>query len=52
MRELLAKGANCKAVDNDGETALHFAARNGHEAVVREPPGPGARWAIGIQIRG
>ena len=51
MRELLAKGANPDAVDKCGNTALHIAALHGHEAVVREPPGPGARRATGIQIR-
>ena len=40
VKELLAKGANTEAVDFKGKTALHYAARSGHDAVVREPPGP------------
>ena len=51
VSELLAKGANFKAVNQNSRTALHIAAFYGHEAVVREPPGPGARRATGIQIR-
>ena len=51
VRELLAKGANTEAVDEYGETALHFAAESGHDAVVRERPGPGCRRATGIQLR-
>ena len=51
MRELLAKGANIEAVNKNGETALHVAADNGHDAVVRELPGPGDRRATGIQLR-
>ena len=53
MRELLAKGANIEAVNNDdwtvtyGGTALHLAADSGHEAVVREPPGPGRGGPLG-----
>ena len=39
MRELLAKGANTEAVDEDGMAALHIAAEEGHYAVVRELPG-------------
>ena len=35
MRELLEQGANAEAVDKDGNTALHLAAKNGHDAVIR-----------------
>ena len=51
VRELLAKGANIEAVDKYGKTALHLAARRGHDAVVRERPGPGDRRATGSQLR-
>ena len=51
VRELVAKGANTEAVDEDGLTALHTAALSGHDAVVREPPRPGGRRATGIQLR-
>ena len=51
VRELLANGANTEAVDKNGETALHHAAARGHDAVVRERPGPGGRRATGIQLR-
>ena len=42
---------NIEAVNEDGNTALHRAADQGLDAVVREPPGPGARRATGIQLR-
>ena len=35
MRLLLEKGADVKATDRDGRTALIWAAQDGHEAVVR-----------------
>ena len=35
MRLLLEAKANVDAKANDGRTALHWAAENGHEAVVK-----------------
>ena len=39
VKELLAKGAKLEAVDFRPWTALHYAAHQGHVAVVRGPPG-------------
>ena len=59
VRELLAKGAKIEAVCKydikdvfgrtsikDSWTALHLAAKKGHVAVVREPPGPGCEGPV------
>ena len=36
VKVLLSNGANIKITDNDGDTALHFAEKNGHQEAVRE----------------
>eukprot|EP00658_Telonema_sp_P-2_P005252 TRINITY_DN11969_c0_g1_i2.p1 TRINITY_DN11969_c0_g1~~TRINITY_DN11969_c0_g1_i2.p1 ORF type:complete len:124 (-),score=17.85 TRINITY_DN11969_c0_g1_i2:54-425(-) len=36
VERLAAAGADPAAVSNDGVTALHYAAQNGHEAVVAQ----------------
>jgi ankyrin repeat protein len=35
VQQLVEKGANIKAKMTTGETALHVAAENGHEAIMR-----------------
>jgi len=42
VKLLVDSGANAAIASNDGGTALHFAAANGHEAVVRLLVGLGA----------
>jgi hypothetical protein len=52
IKLLLDCGAEVKIADNNGRTSLHFAAQNGHEAVVKPQTGYEALcYAARIQLK-